>query len=163
MKSLFTTCCIMLVVVSNSIAQDGFGVTSSGNGFYRFDAQPTWLHGFHRTTSPFSGHASFRPSNYQQAIARAGYMQMYPSQFMSSFRRPTDVEQYQIYRAANSKPTSVVPPMDSPAPNHAMSPIRSFRISRRVEIPETVAEPPAVIRAIQKEETGPLFPLPPLR
>jgi hypothetical protein len=134
--------------------------STATDGFYRFDNQAPWLHGFDRRASPFSGHASFRPSNYKQAIARSSYMQMHAAQFHAAYtRRPSNAESYRMSRAVsrNDATNQVAEPI---VRNGIMSPIRSIRIAKPQILPATTTKEPQVIRAIQREDPGPLFPLP---
>ncbi len=169
MKNLFQFCGILLVASQLATAQNFSYQPSSDSGFYRFDAQPTWLHGFHRSASPFSGQASYRPTNYRQAIARAAYTEMYPNRFLSAYTwRPTPAESYRLHRAVNSNSSTVLPQRSSgpsSVPNEVASPILSLRVAHPVSMPDRASvgsNEPRVIRAIQREETGPLFPLPPI-
>ncbi|MFK7821762.1 MAG: hypothetical protein AB8G99_23830 [Planctomycetaceae bacterium] len=148
----------MVMSGANALAQDG--CDSPVGGFFRFDNQTPWLHGFDRPVSPFSGHASFRPSNYKQAMARASYMQMYGSQFQATYsRRPSPADTYRMSRKL-SRRESMTEPAEPIVQNGVMSPIRSIRIAKPQTLPVKTQQPPQIIRAIQREETGPLFPLP---
>ncbi len=153
--------CLMLVSGMNT----AFGQISmpgdAGSGFVRFDNQAPWLHGFRSHPSPFTGHASFRPSNYKQAIARAGFMEAHSPDFWQTYgSRPTQ-SQMNRYSQALSRPSSVLPVTRSAAPaNGQMSLIRSIRVAEPATLPSKTNRRPQILRAIQREETGPLFPLP---
>ncbi len=149
----------------------GAAVAQSGPALHRFDAQSPQLHGFHGYRSPFAGHVSFRPSNYRQVTARAQFMQGYtPDFWMNYTERPLAVE---VSRLREAVPTPILPPgsasLDASQPtlieNGAMSPIRSIRIIEPRTLPvarrtEPGRRSPPVVRAIQRNDSGPLFPLP---
>ena len=164
MKHPLLTCCLVVLTAHYAMSQEVNCGPSVSDSFYRFDAQPPWLHGFHRASSPFSGHAAFRPSNYQQVMARSAFTRMYSGQFLNAYRKPSSAERYRMHRAVNSKPISVLQRSQSVKQRPRATPsIQSIRVARPVAIKDMSEHSPSVIRAIQQEETGPLFPLPPLK
>lgn len=174
----YPNCCKGVVMRGLSVALVAFIVCSSvafgqipaqQQTLYRFDAQSPWLHGFHSYRSPFAGHASFRPSNFRQVDARAQFMQSYTSEFWLSYsERPSAVDMSR-FRSATPilKPSTAsnTPSQPTLVEDGAMSPIRSIRIvqPRALPVPTKLTsgpKSPPVVRALQRNESGPLFPLP---
>ena len=111
--------CLILVSGMNT-ASGQIGIPGdAGAEFVRFDNQAPWLHGFRSHSSPYTGHASFRPSNYKQAIARAGFMESHSPDFWQTYgSRPTR-SQMNRYSQSLSRPSSVLPITRSAVPGSA--------------------------------------------
>ncbi len=133
-----------------------------------FTAQSPWLHGFGTRQPVFSGLYRFRPTNYKQALARDSYLRVHGAsernQFWAKYQsvtppaktrslaiRPVETEPRLI-----SAQTSVTKIKDG-----MMSPIHSIQMAvpRRLDLSQAT-QPGPVRHAIQREQTGPLFPLP---
>lgn len=165
-----TTCLVLFGGLNTASGQMSLSLPTAtplqaGAGFHRFDAQPPWLHGFQVRSSPFTGHASFRPSNYKQAIARAGFLEAHASRVWQTRQsRPPQVDQFrQVLSAPVARPTPPAPqkPVHSKTVrNGTMSLIRSIQVAQPLVLPAKKSTEPKILRAIQREETGPLFPLP---
>lgn len=165
-----------------SVPSMGAETCGPGQPCYRFNAQAPWLHGFSGRTTSYAGHSSFRPSNYRQASARARWMQSvgltHSSSFWSRYANPPYAgvsrkhgleftERAPLPIGAMSRRTPQLVDRDSRLENGEMTPIRSVLIATPVrleelarEAPSEMSEPAEVIRAVQEEDSGPLFPLP---
>lgn len=132
-----------------------------------FDSQPPWLHGFGRREPVFSGLYRFRPTNYKQALARDSYLRMHGAASRSQFWA-----RYQAAPENEARPVAIQPVRSEPrlisatkvvprVANGMMSPIQSLEVAvpRRLGHAR-MTQPSAIRHAVQREKTGPLFPLP---
>ena len=169
-------------LATDSSAQGfSFGATAGSpqiqgpeNCLLPFNAQPPWMHGFGRRQPTFGGHFSFRPSNYHQAIPRANYLRAlglpHSQQFWDRYQ-----DQPTAFRSGSGgsnrrkhQPVELVPASEkthtislaNTIEDGMMSPIHSIRILAPRRLPSAVRKESKIIRAIQHENTGPLFPLP---
>lgn len=153
------TCVLLACGLNSACAQMGCPPVP-GPAFHRFDVQSPGLHGFGSYQSPFAGHATFRPSNYKQAIERAAYVEVHAAQFMLTYRSRPAMSQANKFSQALA-PTAPIRMLAEPD-NGGMSLIRSIRVAQPSALPvrKVSKRKPEILRAIQREETGPLFPLP---
>lgn len=137
-------------------------VGQNSQPMYRFNAQPPWLHGFHSYRSPFAGHTTFRPSNYRQAAARAQFMTGYTPGFWANYSyRPLPADMTKLGQSlAAAQPLMEVTDPPMLVSDGSMSPIRSIRVAEPEALPISQVRKTPVIRAVDRQETGPLFPLP---
>lgn len=112
-----------------------------------------WAHSFHVTPSPFSGHYSFRPSNYKQAFARAEYLDSRREVLAPGF-----------WRLPRTNSTATAPPAVRPAaafPTQRAARPFVQRASASSAVPTTPNGKPVSLPSSQSGTYAtPLFPLP---
>ena len=131
-----------------------------------FSAQSPWLHGFGTRQPVFSGLYRFRPTNYKQALARDSYLRRHGAaernRFWAKYQSPSAAAQSVAIRPVENEPRLVSARREAAKiKDGMMSPIHSIQMAvpRRLDLSQT-QQPGPVRHAVQREQTGPLFPLP---
>ena len=133
-----------------------------------FNSQSPWLHGFGSRQPVFSGLYRFRPSNYKQALARDSYLRMHGAasrnQFWARYQSsPTkELARPVAIQPVRSQPRLISATKVGPrVANGMMSPIHSIEVATPRRLRHApMTQPSAIRHAVQREQTGPLFPLP---